>query len=463
MRHKGLLSITLFLFLVNSCAYYNTFYNAKTSYNNAIRAKKNSPTNKAPSDLLDKVIEKCGKVIKYYPKSKWLDDAIILMGKAYLEKGEYDKAVRKFQELSIYYPESPFTPEALYLTGVTYLEKEDYNLAIISFHQVLNLAKGEFLDDASYGIVKAYSEKKDSSLLLSSGKMFSQNFSKSPYLPRVLLLLSNNYIENGNYDNAIETLKKARSSARKGEDKTGIEEKYAVTLIKMGKIDEGLSILKGLSEKTSLPERTSNLIFEITDAYIKSGKTKEALTELDNLISLYSTGPFIAEAFYRKGLVYENTLNDIESAITAYENALKLAATQDIRIKTTKRNNTCKEIKTYRERIENPDSTTDLAKTHFLLAESFLFGKSFIDSALNQYQQVLNTFPKNSLAPKSAMAIGWLYETEKRDTSKALTMYEFLMEKYPNTEYSEAASIAISKLKEKTEIDKKYDEKNKGF
>jgi len=461
MKKKGLATILVFCLLLSSCAYYNTFYNAKTAYSSAMKAKLASSNQKAPADLLDKTIKKCGKLIKYYPKSKWVDDAIVLMGKAYFENGEYDKAIRKFQELTIYYPESPLVLEAIYLTGVTHHMKEDYNFAIASFDHVIGFIDNEFADDAAHGALKSYTAKSDSSNLLQLGKKFLQSFPKSPFLPQVLLLMADTYIENGNYSEAIAILKRARDRARKREDKNDVEEKYAVTMIRMGNIEEGLSILKKLSKRTSLPERTAKLVFEITDAYIDDGNIKKALSELDDLVSLYSTGPFVAEAFYRKGLIYENELNDIESAVTAYENTLKLNPTQDIRTQTTRRNTVCKEIRTYREKIANPDSTTGVDKMHFLLAETFLFGKHFIDSALTQYQNVLDSFPESPLAPKAAIAIGWLYEKEKNDTVKALIVYELVIKKFPDTEYSEEASTAINKLRVEANSSDKFNEKNK--
>lgn len=53
------------------------------------------------SAFLDKAIEKCAKVISVYPKSKWVDDAILMLGECYYQKHDYDKAMRKFSELTI--------------------------------------------------------------------------------------------------------------------------------------------------------------------------------------------------------------------------------------------------------------------------------------------------------------------------------------------------------------------------
>ena len=63
------------------------------------------------------VIEKCGKVIRDYPDSKWVDDAIFLMGQSLVRQGEYDKGIRKFIELTTNYPESEYVSEVDVLAG----------------------------------------------------------------------------------------------------------------------------------------------------------------------------------------------------------------------------------------------------------------------------------------------------------------------------------------------------------
>lgn len=446
MRYKGFLIVGIMCLIGNSCAYYNTFYNAKTDYNSAMESKKNSPNQKAPPNLLNKVIEKCGKVIKYYPKSRWVDDAIMLMGKAYLEKGEYDKALRKFEELCIYYPKSPFVEEARYLIGVTYLQREDYNLAIGSFNEVLRMKKGKFEDASSFRIIETYYKKNDFNNLLLVGKDFDSSYSKSPYLPRALLLIGNTYMEQGNLEDATKTLRKARSTARKIEDKNDIDEKYAVALIKKGNIDEGLTILKNLSERSTFQERTAVLTFEIVNAYLQDNNVENALKELENYVSLYPTGSYSAEAFYRKGLIYEEKMGDAESAISTYDKALKLNPKEDIYALAAKRSSVLKEIKKYKEELTNPDSSTDLPKTHFLLAEVYLFDKENIDTALIEYRHILYNFPEDTLVPKAAVAIAWVYENERQDSIEAINMYKFIMKQFPGTEYFLVAAEAIERL-----------------
>ncbi|MBN1433954.1 hypothetical protein JW921_04285, partial [Candidatus Fermentibacterales bacterium] len=72
------------------CAYYNTFYNARTSYEQARKLARENPEHpSAPeAELLTSAIYGAGKVISVYPESRWVDDAQLLIGDASLLLGQ---------------------------------------------------------------------------------------------------------------------------------------------------------------------------------------------------------------------------------------------------------------------------------------------------------------------------------------------------------------------------------------
>jgi len=98
---------------LGSCAYFNTLYNAKKIYGEAeeMRENKDGEVDRNLKEKYNEVITKCGKVIRDYPDSKWVDDAIFLMGKCLVRQGEYDKGIRKFLELTTNYPERNYVSQ----------------------------------------------------------------------------------------------------------------------------------------------------------------------------------------------------------------------------------------------------------------------------------------------------------------------------------------------------------------
>src|SRR5262245_33048435 len=109
-----LLGLVLLL-AVAGCAYYNTFYLAKPYYRDAEKAQAKSDLDVPTSEAIlkyDGAIRQCMKVVTDYPKSKWVDDAMYMMGASLYGKGDYSGCVRKLDEMIEKQPNSPFVPDA---------------------------------------------------------------------------------------------------------------------------------------------------------------------------------------------------------------------------------------------------------------------------------------------------------------------------------------------------------------
>ena len=131
--------ILLLIFLAFGCAYYNTFYNAQKFYHQAERERLKSPEKEPSSSTLtlyDKAIKKASKLLVLHPKSKWVDDSLLLLGKAFYQKGEYPQAARKFAELEVNYPQSEFLEEARYWQAVCLWKMKSYGKATETFDRI---------------------------------------------------------------------------------------------------------------------------------------------------------------------------------------------------------------------------------------------------------------------------------------------------------------------------------------
>jgi len=107
----------LVLFVGLSCApfrvYFNTFYNAQTLFRQAEARYLREGFSPALRDQYNKVIEKCVVVIRYFPNTPYVDDALYMLGVSYLRLGDYDRSRRRFRELLALFPESPLRGKAL--------------------------------------------------------------------------------------------------------------------------------------------------------------------------------------------------------------------------------------------------------------------------------------------------------------------------------------------------------------
>ncbi len=87
MRKTVILLMLLVFF--TGCAYFNTFYNARRKYEEALVLCRENPDNPVALEetLLDDAIYGAGKVLANHPDSRWVDDAQLLLGDALLLKG----------------------------------------------------------------------------------------------------------------------------------------------------------------------------------------------------------------------------------------------------------------------------------------------------------------------------------------------------------------------------------------
>ncbi len=123
------LLLIVVLLLGAGCAKYNTYYNAKKSFdeaehvrNEAIRKHQDPPEPTGPqkSNYL-KAIKKAQKLIDEYPGHSLTDDALFLQAKAQSRLSSYRQSIKKLELLFLNYPATPYEEEALYLQGLNYL------------------------------------------------------------------------------------------------------------------------------------------------------------------------------------------------------------------------------------------------------------------------------------------------------------------------------------------------------
>jgi TolA-binding protein len=100
--------------LDNFTAYYNTFYNAKKAYREAVRSMEQAdqavdrttyllvfdPGNRGSGTRgFENAVKKSADVLRGHPDSKWVDDALLLIGKSYYHMGNTVGAQQKFREV----------------------------------------------------------------------------------------------------------------------------------------------------------------------------------------------------------------------------------------------------------------------------------------------------------------------------------------------------------------------------
>jgi len=98
----------------NFTAYYNTFYNANQAFEKGLKSFQassqpvdrrrylpifRSPSGQSANSGFEEAVQKSADVLREHPSSKWVDDALLLIGKSYFYQENYVGAAQKFREV----------------------------------------------------------------------------------------------------------------------------------------------------------------------------------------------------------------------------------------------------------------------------------------------------------------------------------------------------------------------------
>lgn len=92
-------------------AYFNTYYNANKAYRKGERTLADSGAKTARAQY-DECLKISSKLLQFYPKSRWVDNTILLVGQCYVRMDQQRRALRKFDELETRFPDSPLLPRS---------------------------------------------------------------------------------------------------------------------------------------------------------------------------------------------------------------------------------------------------------------------------------------------------------------------------------------------------------------
>ncbi|MEX0723816.1 MAG: hypothetical protein WD053_08055 [Gracilimonas sp.] len=137
----------------NFNAYYNTFYNAEKSFEAGLEKNlgqnreynplqpirvHQKPVNAGAQDF-EKAIQKSADILRRHEDSKWVDDAIYIIGKSYYYRQDYFSADQKFRELYITTDEPEMQHLSILWQGRVLLELELYNEGVVFLNEQLSL------------------------------------------------------------------------------------------------------------------------------------------------------------------------------------------------------------------------------------------------------------------------------------------------------------------------------------
>jgi len=455
-------AVLLFSFLITqvlSCAYYNTFYSARKYYDQAMSSKELQSRTKTPgaaspssvtianqiAPLLDKAIEKCAKVISVYPKSKWVDDAVFLMGECYYEKRDYDRAIKKFNELGVYYPKSPLLVKAQFLTGMCYLGKNDYDQASEILYKFLKEhPRSGDRDAALYARGDAAFQRGRYPEALPYYRLLAGNRKSRLYF-ETLVKVGECYFQIAKYDSCRISLAPVVARSRDDEQVLDAMTRIGDAFSAQRDFDAAVRQYEKALPLAKMFSRTPNLKLKMASATSQKGDYKKAIEMYQSVVEESPKTIQAAEAQFRIGYIDEVNLEDLEAAATAYSRVKDQTLRSEFATLADLRSKGLAKLKEFNQAAKSSEGEK-AAESEFLIAELSLFQLGKPDRAVEKYLDVEKNFPATRFAPKAAYAAAYVDLYMRQDTVSAISILKRVVEKYPSSEYAQAAVDLLKSL-----------------
>ena len=316
MRKKAAPFLISLIFV--GCAYFNTFYNAKQFYKKAYHETKKNLTGKPTSNenkYYQEAIDRSLTLIVKYPKSKYIDDALLLAGKSYYYRQEYFQAKRKFLELLSNYPDSPFSDEAKLWMARTQFALDEFKEAQTLVDElveqdVLKSIKGQ----AFYYLGKFHERNrnfKDAVLAYQNALEYGVGDLKV----NTLYSLGTSLDPLGRFQDARDAFRRVPKSTRLTEFIFEGLFRSAQMDKKLGNTKEALNEFQTLLADENYTKYIPDIRLQIADTYYRSGDAEAAIEYYAEIIQLHEKSPQAAEACYRMGIIFEKYYRDYEQAL----------------------------------------------------------------------------------------------------------------------------------------------------
>ncbi len=339
---KKLLFFLSFLLIVG-CAYYNTFFNAKMNYKQALEKQKNTQSNRRISGDIkqkyQKAIDKSWKLIKVYGDSnEYADDALLLIGKAYYQLQEYTKAERTLSQFLLKYFKSEHIPEVKLWLARTYIAQERKDDALNILNELLaQKLERRLAAEAFYILGELYYEQEDYEEAIKFLTRSVEVTKDDEMKGNALFMIGEAYYSIDEYENAIDNYDKLTKLDIPPVREYEALAKKIESLIELEKYDEAEIILKKMLSSPRFKKQFSLIETRLANLYEIQGQVDLARDYYYEIIKKYPRSEGAALSNYYLGQLYEYEYANFDSAKVYYEKVKNLKsrpeAMQDARKK----------------------------------------------------------------------------------------------------------------------------------
>jgi len=435
---------------LGGCVYFNTYYNAQKAYDQAVRLH-DKRLDKNPEDSvlvspdektkLDRTITKASKVLELYPdKKKYQPKALFLIGESYLALGEYSKAILKYEELARFYPAANEIPAANFHHAKGLFLNGQYLAARPELETVMNTATDEeFRREAMELLAKLELQNNSPAAALDMYEKLLKDQAKTP------IARANAHFEAAKLAFDLKQWERARGHAKDRDIKElptklryRCEMLAAECLYRLDKPQAGIAELEEMKRYRLYYTLIPEIDLQLAQGYFQLKQPGPAVELLTGVPRHAPKTADAAEAYYRLGDYQLRDRKDEKQAKVYFDSSAATGATFEYAILATERSAALSRLADLRKPADSTAKETHYRD--FMIAELFLFRLETVDSALGHLDKIVQDPRQDSShSMRAAYARAFIQDEFKQSKTVSDSLYRFVLEKYPNTEYAKQA------------------------
>ena len=453
----------ILIIVLSGCAYFNTFYMAQKAFNDAERQRKrdNMTVTQTNTTKYKNAIESAAEVVRDYPKSKYVDNSLYIIGVSYFRRKEYDLALNKCDEILAAFPNGEFAQEAKHYKALCLIETNKYEDASIILNDIIATGTRSMKGRAGLALVdialRDEAETRGSTSLLNAAQNVIDSDPEKEELYQAMAYKGEALFNLERYEESIAAMEALLKNKVSKELKLKGNLQIALAKAKLGQYDESLNYLDRMQARGEFAMYAPSIRLKMGNIYEWMGDDEKADDTYRKLAGDFQDSLSSKEAWYRVGIIQLKDLSKADAAKEAFENVGKNRATTIAAwVDSTK--NFITTIDMLKKRIaaieEAKSDSLKKAQARFNLAELYTFSFDRPDSALTQYKMIVEEAPQTDYAVRSEYFIGLdTLRSENRFSEETdHELMESIVKKYPDSPFSQELKVQLGLIENPPEV-----------
>ena len=435
--NSKIIKYSCLLVFLQSCAYFNTFYNAEEHYNIAEKVRIQSLGDSLPARAIQeygKAIEKSDKVLTDYSDSDYVEDAMLLKGKSHFFRREYDSAKEAFIALQDS-EESFFINETKYWLALCKWKDLKSQPAINDLKNLLSNTDSVELKSRIYLVLgEIYLDNQDSDNAFYFLNLGAENSNDRLTREQIYFQIAELSYNKQMYEQALDSYQKVLNNSisinRIRESNLKIIQTYRL----LGQIEQSKSRIERLLLDDDFSSIKADLRLELMKIELNQGRIDFSIEGLDRIAQDYVNTKIAIEAYYILSTLYLESPNlDFEKSSFFMNEAMKQNANSSHKVLiSNKRNAVAKLIDL--DKLLKDESSKDKSDILYGLGETLAFDLGNFNDSIEYFQEIVDNFQDSSVFPSATFALYSIYHM--KNDSRATQYKDSILRTYPDSDFT---------------------------